>query len=70
MLLPMFSFREVNINHVYGQVFWLPDHSSNSLLPVNHDYRDGTVGSVRVVSPVTAAGPRRIRTVFPFHPHS
>ena len=43
-----------------GQVFWLPDHSTNRAFPrIQSQWR------VRRSSPDTAAGPRRIQTVFP-----
>ena len=43
-----------------GQVFWLPDHSTNRAFPrIESQWR------VRRSSPDTAAGPRRIQTVFP-----
>ena len=43
-----------------GQVFWLPDHSTNRAFPrIQSQWR------LRRSSPDTAAGPRRIQTVFP-----
>ena len=43
-----------------GQVFWLPDHTTGRAFPrIESQWR------VRRSSPDTAAGPRRIQTVFP-----
>jgi hypothetical protein len=45
--------------YVYGQVFWLPDQLTRRPSHPNGQWL------YRLSSPVTAAGPQRIFTVFP-----
>jgi len=45
------------------QVFWLTDHPTRRTFP-SRPLRDS--GILRLSSPITAAGPRRNCTVFPF----
>lgn len=50
------------------QVFWLSDHPTPRAFPRYRAVASVSNGRLRLSSPVTAAGPRRIFTGFPFKP--
>jgi hypothetical protein len=62
LCFPMPHWRK---QRAYRQVFWLPDLSTPCAFP---SLKEWIVASEQVSSPVTAAGPRRPYTGFPFKP--